>query len=303
MIVWMIIRMIKAHPTENRMARQADWRTPRSCLTLLWLSTRRLEHQQVPVPPGQGDLVTLAQEPKMPPEQDDRPRHRRYGLPGRAAASDLPASTRVPTFGDQQITLGDLASHAGGLPRDPKGTLRRWLGDPRNPYAALSVEELYADLARTRLRHRHGEHLKYSNLGAGLLGEALARAAGRPYETLVRERICLPLSMPDTVITPTGEQAARLATGHTRRGRPVPPLQLPALAEAGALRSTAIDMLSFLRANLDPAGTSLASQLEHIQLPRLRAARRVEVGLGWLLAHPQGCRPRAVAQRRDQRLS
>jgi serine-type D-Ala-D-Ala carboxypeptidase/endopeptidase len=40
-------------------------------------------------------------------------------------ASYLPAWVRVPTFGDRQITLGDLASHAGGLPRDPKGTLRR----------------------------------------------------------------------------------------------------------------------------------------------------------------------------------
>jgi len=142
-------------------------------------------------------------------------------------ASYLPASARVPTFGDQQLTLGDLASHAGGLPRDPKGMLRRWLGDRRNPYAGLSVEELYDSLARTKLRRRPGEHVKYSNLGAGLLGDALARAAGQSYEALVRERICLPLGMRDTVITLTGEQAARLATGHTRRGRPTPPFQLP----------------------------------------------------------------------------
>jgi CubicO group peptidase (beta-lactamase class C family) len=100
-------------------------------------------------------------------------------------ASYLPASTRMPTFGGQQITLGDLASHAGGLPRDPKGTLGRWLGDRHNPQAGLSVEQLYAGLARTRLRRRPGERVKYSNLGAGLLGEALARAADQPYEELV----------------------------------------------------------------------------------------------------------------------
>jgi serine-type D-Ala-D-Ala carboxypeptidase/endopeptidase len=57
-------------------------------------------------------------------------------------AGYLPAAARAPTFGGQQITLGDLASHAGGLRRDPKGTLRRWLRDRRNPYAELSVEEL-----------------------------------------------------------------------------------------------------------------------------------------------------------------
>src|SRR4029434_5526910 len=80
----------------------------------------------------------------------------------------------------------------------------------------------------------------------------------------------------------------RLATGHTRRGRPAPPLQLPALAGAGALRSTATDMVCFLRANLDPAGTPLAAQLERAQRPRLQVARRTEVGLGWLIARPPG---------------
>ena len=201
-------------------------------------------------------------------------------------ASYLPAGVRVPTVEGRQLTLGDLASHAGGLPRDPKGTLRRWLGDRHNPNAGLSVEELYAGLGRTRLRRRPGERVKYSNLGAGLLGDALARAAGQPYQELVRERICLPLGMRDTDIAPTGEQIARLATGYTRRRRPAPPLEIPALVGAGALRSTAIDMLCLLEANLDPAHSPLAAQIERTQLPRLPAARRVGVGLGWLIAHP-----------------
>jgi serine-type D-Ala-D-Ala carboxypeptidase/endopeptidase len=121
-----------------------------------------------------------------------------------------------------------------------------------------------------------------------LLGQALAHAAGQPYEQLVRERICRPLGMPDTVVNLNSEQAARLATGYTRRGRPAPPLQLPALAGAGALRSTAADMVRLLRANLDPGSTALAAQLERIQQSRLQVAGRTEVGLGWLIAHPPG---------------
>ena len=203
-------------------------------------------------------------------------------------AGYLPAWVQVPAFGDRQITLGDLASHASGLGRNPRGMLRRWRGDRHNPYAALSVEELYAGLARTRLRRRPGERAKYSNLGAGLLGQALARAAGRPYEELVRERICVPLGMPDTIITPSDQQRTRLATGHTRRGRAVAPFQLPALAGAGALHSTATDLVRLMEATLDPARTPLAAQLERAQLPRLRVARHMEAGLGWMIAHPPG---------------
>jgi CubicO group peptidase (beta-lactamase class C family) len=164
--------------------------------------------------------------------------------------------------------------------------LRRWLGDRHNPYADLSVEELYASLARTKLRRRPGERVKYSNLGAGLLGEAMARAAGQPYETLVRQRICLPLGMPGTIITPSDQQRTRLGSGRTRRGRPVAPFQLPALVGAGALRSTAADLLCLLRATLDPARTPLAAELERTQLPRLRVAKHLEVGLGCMIARP-----------------
>jgi serine-type D-Ala-D-Ala carboxypeptidase/endopeptidase len=158
----------------------------------------------------------------------------------------LPASVTVPASEGREITLADLSSHASGLRRLPKGMLRRWLADRHNPYAGLSVEDIHEGLTRTRLRRRPGDRVRYSNLGVGLLGQALERAAGQPWERLVQERICLPLGMRDTVVTPSEEQAARLAVGHTRRGRPVPRFEVPALAGAGALRSTATDMLRFL---------------------------------------------------------
>jgi CubicO group peptidase (beta-lactamase class C family) len=94
--------------------------------------------------------------------------------------------------------------------------------------------------------------------------------------------------MVDTIVVPSAEQAARVAVGHTRRGRPVPRFELPALPGAGALRSTATDMLRFLEANLDPAGTPLAAQLDRIQQPRHRMGRGVQVGLGWLIVRSPG---------------
>jgi CubicO group peptidase (beta-lactamase class C family) len=202
----------------------------------------------------------------------------------------LPASVAVPAADGREITLADLSSHVAGLGRNPKGTLRGWLRDRRNPFASLSVEDIHGGLARTRLRRRPGERARYSNLGAGLLGQALERAAGQPYEQLVTERICRPLGMPDTVIVPSPEQTTRMAVGHTARRRPVPPFEIPALPGAGALRSTANDMLRFLKANLDPGSTPLAAPLERIQQPRHRKGRGMQVGLGWLIARSPGQR-------------
>jgi CubicO group peptidase (beta-lactamase class C family) len=154
------------------------------------------------------------------------------------------------------------------------------------------------------LRRRPGERVKYSNLGVGLLGDALARAAGQPYEALVRARICLPLGMRDTVVAPTGEQIARLATGYTRRRRPAPPFEIPALVGAGVLRSTATDtccaccgLTSTLpRPPWRPRSSAPASPAAGGKAHRGRARLADR-------APASGCRPRAVAQRRDQRLS
>ena len=95
-----------------------------------------------------------------------------------------------------------------------------------------------------------GESVEYSNLGAGLLGHALATRAGTDYETLVTSRVLDPLAMTDTGIHLTASARRRLATGHDPALEPVPNWDLPALAGAGALRSTANDLLAFIEANL-----------------------------------------------------
>ena len=209
---------------------------------------------------------------------------------GRRAGLDDPLARYLSVPQSWEMTLADLSSHVAGLGRNPRGTLRGWLRDRHNPFAALSVSDVHRGLARTRLRRRPGERARYSNLGAGLLGQALERAAGQPYDRLVTERICRPLGMADTFVVSSAEQASRMAVGHTRRGRPVPPFEIPALPGAGALRSAAVDMLRFLEANLDPARTPLAASLERIQQPRQRKGRGMQVGLGWLIARSPGQR-------------
>ena len=175
------------------------------------------------------------------------------------AAKYLPEHLRMPERGGKAITLLDLSTHSSGLPRVP-GNLNP--KDPTNPYADYSVDDLYQFLSGYTLPRNPGSEVEYSNLGGGLLGHILAIRARTDYETLVRVRITEPLGMPDTGITLSSSMKQRMATGHNAMLAPVANWDFPALAGAGALRSSANDMLSFLEAFLGYRESPLAPAMK-----------------------------------------
>jgi len=193
-------------------------------------------------------------------------------------AKYLPESVKVPERNGRKITLADLSTQSSGLPRLPSNMAPK---DMSNPYADYSVQQLYDFLSGYRLARDIGAQYEYSNLGVGLLGHVLALRAGMSYEALVRSRICEPLGMADTRITLTPEMKARLATGHNGAGKPVPNWDLPTLAGAGALRSTADDMLTFLAANLGFVKTPLAQAMADEVSIRRPVGGDMEIAYGW----------------------
>ena len=199
----------------------------------------------------------------------------------------LPASVTMPQRSGRQITLLDLATQSSGLPRMPSNFAPR---DQRNPYADYSVRQMYEFLSSYQLPRDVGAEYEYSNLGMGLLGHALALQARTSYEDLVRRRILAPLRMRETAITLTPAMRARLAPGHDAEGSVVPNWDLPTLAGAGALRSTASDMLTFLAANLDSMATPLSRTFARTHGERRGTNNpNLKMGLGWhILARPNG---------------
>ena len=195
-------------------------------------------------------------------------------------AKYLPPTVRVPSRAGRQVTLLDLATHTSGLPRIPSNLAPY---DPMNPYGAYSVDHLYEFLSAYELTRDIGTGYEYSNLGAGLLGHALARAGGVTFEALVTTRILEPLGMADTKIGLTESMRARLAQGYDEGGNPVSPWDFPTLAGAGAFRSTANDMLKFLAASLDLSRGPLARAMALAQPGRypVDGAPNLRVGLGW----------------------
>ncbi|WP_314245165.1 serine hydrolase domain-containing protein [Streptomyces kutzneri] len=203
----------------------------------------------------------------------------------------LPAGTAVPSRDGRPITLQHLATHTSGLPRLPKGMLLQALLRPSkpDPYADCTADALLSGLARTRLGATPGKRFRYSNLGAGLLGLALARRAGTEYEALITREICAPLGMTDTVVTVDGTRSERSAQGHARRGRPVAPWHLADLAGAGGLHSTATDLVAFVRAQLDGGPAELDEAIRLSRAVEHRKSSFAWVHLGWMAhrLHPR----------------
>jgi len=206
---------------------------------------------------------------------------------GEVSATDplatlLPVEVRVPTRNGKVITLLDLTTHRSGLPRMPANFAP---ANPANPYADYTVEQLYAFVSGYALPRDPGALAEYSNLATGLLGHALARRAGLSYEALVTQRILEPLGMRHTGISLTPWMREHLAYGHTAFGDTTSNWDIPTLAGAGALRSTADDMLRYAAAALVSADTGVPGALQ----AALRAQRALgtggdSIGFNWIVS-------------------
>jgi serine-type D-Ala-D-Ala carboxypeptidase/endopeptidase len=194
------------------------------------------------------------------------------------AAKYLPENVKMPEWSGKSITLLCLSTHRSGLPPLP-GNFK--VKDATNPFGDYGVEDLYQFLSGYELPRDPGSEFEYSNLGAGLLGHLLACRAGTDYESLIKVRITEPLGMPDTAITLSPSMKQRMATGHNAMLAPVANWDFPTLAGAGALRSSANDMLTFLEACLGYKGSPLATAIKAMLEVRRPLGR--SIGLGWFI--------------------
>ena len=199
---------------------------------------------------------------------------------------DSVSLARADTVGDATMTLAHLAMHRSGLPRLPSNLEAG--ASPWDPYAAYGDRALYAFLDDYTLPRAPGKTYEYSNLGMGLLGALLARRADTTYAALVQQRIATPLGLSDTRIHLTDSQEERFAQGYTRAGLPASPWHFEALAGAGALRSTAADLLIYLRAHraalhADADTSSILTQaMQRALRPRATIdSENTRIGFAW----------------------
>jgi CubicO group peptidase (beta-lactamase class C family) len=117
----------------------------------------------------------------------------------------------------------------------------------------------------------------------------LSEQSGEDYHHLIQARIAKPLGLQDSGVTLDEEQQSRLATGY-RSYLHLGPYYLAqqaaswnfpnCLAAAGGLRSTASDMLVFLKANMGQLSSDLTPVLQQSHQP-LFATEEIQIGMGW----------------------
>lgn len=176
----------------------------------------------------------------------------------------LPKYVKVPSKNGKEITLLHLSTHRSGLPRMPYNI------DPKNldnPIADYTVEELYECISKIELNRDIDSKWSYSNIGYGLLGQALTQVSGKSFEPLLKQKITDALNMKSTMISLTPVLKKNMAMPYFIYGYPTVNWQNPGLAGAGGASSNMNDMLTFAAANVGLIKSDLlpAMELTHIK--------------------------------------
>jgi len=194
-----------------------------------------------------------------------------------------------------QLTLYELVTHTGGLPRQPNNSTQlryfiKYLFTGRNLYGYITKPYLYEYLRTCRLKPKGQRQHAYSNIGTALLAHLIEVRTGRSIPDLVEEKICRPLNMHDTVFALDAEQRKRLAIGHVgdqpkfvRRNTPMADWDMGEIMRAsGGLYSSVNDLITFAKSNLGLLGHSLDPLLASTHCVQFRTPTE-DVAFGWLI--------------------
>lgn len=213
---------------------------------------------------------------------------------GRARLNDpvtrfMPDLASNGSLAEHPVTLRQLVTHTSGLPSLPPSFIFRLLFSRKvrsNPYVHFSTDDMLRFLSRFTFPARRP--FRYSNLGAGLLGHILANVYQGDYETVLLEHICRPLGLADTAIRLSGEQRERLVPGYTGQNKPAANWDFRSLEGAGALRSTARDLLDFVQVNVEGTGHPAGDLLQDTHQVLHEEAGGPAVGMAWMVERKSG---------------
>ena len=152
-----------------------------------------------------------------------------------------PASKYVPAlqgspFGDVEIL--HLATHTpGGFP----------LQVPEN---VKNEQQLLNYFKEWQPAYLPGTHRTYANPSIGMLGYITARSMKGDFAALVEQKLFRPMGMTNSYINVPRDKMGDYAQGYTKAGKPVRMSNAVLSSEAYGVRTTAADLVQFMKANM-----------------------------------------------------
>ncbi|SEL26936.1 CubicO group peptidase, beta-lactamase class C family [Roseateles sp. YR242] len=160
----------------------------------------------------------------------------------------LPDGLKLRDSQDRPLRWIDLATHRSGLPRMPSNIDDGI--DGQDPYAHYGWPQMAAFLKEWKAVKPRDLASSYSNLGFGLLGQALGFLQKTDYPTLLTTRVLKPLGLVDQIFL-TAPPGRRFLDGHNKAGQRVSHWNFrPAMAGAGALVGSTRGLARYAQAAL-----------------------------------------------------
>jgi CubicO group peptidase (beta-lactamase class C family) len=146
------------------------------------------------------------------------------------------------------VTVEQLLTHRGGVPAAPPTAAWKLAREEKGTPTQQRREFIEAVLSQPP-EATPGTKMIYSNQGYAIIGAALEKLTGTPWETLITERLFRPLHIDFGGFGPPGKAGAiDEPWGHTRKLSSIMPLQEdnpPAIAPAGRIHCSLDDLARF----------------------------------------------------------
>ena len=215
-------------------------------------------------------LATFAERPQAPLQADD-------------PVNDHLLNITAPDFEGQPINLEQLVTHYSSLPNFPDNLI----GPMTSPGTDYTRELLSEFLAGHTLTDPPGSRYTYSNLGSGLLGIALADAAGfSSYDELLSARFINPLNLNRTgtrVPEFLNRVDENISTGYggPDRRTDLGISDMGVLDGAGEILSTGEDMARFMRIMCGLDAYPVEGAIERTLTSRGSGDGMTDIGYSW----------------------
>jgi len=119
---------------------------------------------------------------------------------------------------------------------------------------------MFSYLKHFKIKQPTGKKYDYSNFGAGLLGILLERIYHKSYQDLISKYIIEPSKLTETDFIVSN--ATKIAQGYNEQHQPVAPWNFLAMQGAGALKSSAFDLLTYSKLQLVDLNKSLNAAIK-----------------------------------------